>query len=66
MQVSQSVLRRCLRCLPARRDALVGAFASFVARIQEESHPEVVKDSLALLLRWVGGWVGGRWVGGLG
>lgn len=48
-QVSQTVLRRCMRSLPALRDKLVGAFAGFVVRIQEE-HAEVIKDSLALLL----------------
>lgn len=51
MQASQTVLRRCMRSLPALRDKLVGAFAGFVVRIQEE-HADVTKDSLALLLRW--------------
>lgn len=39
-----------MRSLPALRDKLVGAFAGFVVRIQEE-HADVIKDSLALLLR---------------
>jgi hypothetical protein len=34
MQVSTTVLRRVVRCLPALRDKLVGAFAAFVVRIQ--------------------------------
>jgi hypothetical protein len=41
-----------MRCLPGLRDKMAGAFAAFVVRIQED-YPEVVKDSLALLLRWV-------------
>ena len=49
-QVSTTVLRRCMRTLPGLRNRLVGAFAAFVARIQED-YSEVVKDSLALLLR---------------
>ncbi len=44
------MLRRCMRVLPALRDKLVGAFAAFVVRIQEE-HAQVIKDSLDLLLR---------------
>jgi hypothetical protein len=47
--VSQTVLRRCVRALPPLRDRLVGAFAGFAARIQED-YPEVVKASLGLLL----------------
>jgi len=50
LQVSKTVLRRCMRVLPALRDKLVGAFAAFVVRIQEE-HAQVIKDSLNLLLR---------------
>ena len=52
VQVSNTVLRRCMRCLPGLRDKMAGAFATFVVHIQED-YPEVVKDSLALLLRWV-------------
>ncbi|PSC67904.1 furry homolog-like [Micractinium conductrix] len=55
-QVSNTVLRRCMRCLPALRDKLVGAFAGFVVRIGED-YPEVVKDSLALLLSLLREWV---------
>lgn len=49
-QVSKTVLRRCMRVLPALRDKLIGAFAAFVVRIQED-HAQVIKDSLDLLLR---------------
>ncbi|KAL4428595.1 hypothetical protein ABPG77_008907 [Micractinium sp. CCAP 211/92] len=56
-QASQTVLRRCMRSLPALRDKLVGAFAGFVVRIQEE-HADVTKDSLALLLSLLREWVG--------
>jgi hypothetical protein len=56
VQVSHTVLRRCMRCLPGLRDKMTGAFAAFVVRIQED-YPEVVKDSLALLLRWAGAWL---------
>ena len=49
-QVSKTVLRRCMRTLPALRDKLMGAFAAFVVRIQED-HAPVIKDSLELLLR---------------
>ncbi|KAL4434374.1 hypothetical protein ABPG75_000815 [Micractinium tetrahymenae] len=56
-QVSQTVLRRCMRSLPGLRDKLVGAFAGFVVRIQEE-HADVIKESLALLLSLLREWVG--------
>jgi hypothetical protein len=39
-----------MRSLPGLRDKMVAAFAAFVVRIQED-YPEVIKDSLALLLR---------------
>ena len=51
-QVSKTVLRRCMRVLPALRDKLIGAFAAFVVRIQED-HAQVIKESLDLLLRFV-------------
>lgn len=53
VQVSNTVLRRCIRTLPPLRDKLVGAFAAFVVRIQED-HTDVIKDSLGLLLRCAG------------
>lgn len=42
-----------MRTLPALRPKLVAAFAAFVVRIGED-HSEVAKESLGLLLRWVG------------
>ncbi|KAI3439023.1 hypothetical protein D9Q98_001435 [Chlorella vulgaris] len=54
-QVSQTVLRRCMRSLPGLRDKMVAAFAAFVVRIQED-YPEVIKDSLALLLSLLREW----------
>lgn len=56
-QVSTTVLRRVVRALPGLRDKLVGAFAAFVVRIQED-YPEVIKDSLLLLLSLLREWMG--------
>ena len=49
-QAATAALRRCVRVLPRLRDPLLGALASFAARLPEE-HTDAVRDQLALLLR---------------